>query len=151
MGRAMFEYSTDLLAVLLKSGWYSGRQIDISGWLKEFDENKYEVSQVAIDLLSTFGGLVFPNLPANRPKYSNPVTIDPMLALDGRPVLWEQKIGESLTPLGERKDQSVIYVSPTGLIFGHYLQYFMCYGKTLEESFTGLILYNKQFDNFELS
>ncbi|MGL4420960.1 MAG: SUKH-3 domain-containing protein [Gemmataceae bacterium] len=129
-----------MMETLTAAGWDPGRRVDITEWLAEFALSGYFVSPLAIDLLATFGGLVLVSPAFEIMRSPAPVTINPMRALDGRPVFYERKIGESLTPFAEDKDSTVIYVSPSGAFYGHHESDFVCYGTTMPESFENVIL-----------
>ncbi|MGL4420540.1 MAG: SUKH-3 domain-containing protein [Gemmataceae bacterium] len=131
----MYDFSEEMMATLAAAGWFPGRRVDVSEWHKAVLEEGFEVSPLALELWATFGGLILesPTFKLNK-AFPPPVLVDPLETLGSRCAKREGLAGEVLTPFGECKEQTAIFVTPTGAFYGDYEGTFFCHGAKMPES-----------------
>ncbi|MGL4420959.1 MAG: SUKH-3 domain-containing protein [Gemmataceae bacterium] len=137
----MYNFSEEMMETLTAAGWYPGRQIDVSAWLEEITGCDFPICPLAVQLLSTFGGLTFQVATYETRKYPPPFTVDPTKKLHFDVEEYEPMIGERLTPFAVDEDDTGYFITPTGAFYGCHWECFERYGLTLPESFENAVLY----------
>lgn len=111
--------------ILLKSGWFQGRNIDTTYFEKGLTDEGYLLSSQVVSFLKEFGGLV-----VDHPHHavSNEMAqfqLNPLRATEGiyreKVECYEKRDGEGLVTVGEAyNEHMVILMSSTGKVLAAY-------------------------------
>lgn len=123
--------------ILKNAGWYTGRQVDISGYERLYRQRGYEMWPVLAEFLREFGGVTA--------SYEWPTKgdeswfeINPAEGLSGTDsseiARCARTVGEPLTPFGLQDSVTTLMMSPSGKVYGTMDGYLGLYGNSGEEA-----------------
>lgn len=116
-GYASDRFEASVYAALRDAGWFTGRSIDISNWVRQLSSVGYDVSERAKRAWAEFGQLTVRSAPDRVPKSS--LCVDPVDA--GIDTVDEaQRLGARLdttfAPLGMWSSQFRAYIGEEGRV-----------------------------------
>ncbi|MGL4420958.1 MAG: SUKH-3 domain-containing protein [Gemmataceae bacterium] len=136
----MFNFSEEMITTLTAAGWFPTRQVDITEWLAEITACDYFISPLAIELLSTFGGLRITALSDETNRFRPPFIFDPTKKLYFDVEEYEPMIGERLTPFAVDEEDTGFFITPSGGLYGIHENHFVCYGRSMPESLENRVM-----------
>jgi hypothetical protein len=105
---------------LARAGWTPGRQVDIGEWVGDLTAQGYYFSELAKEILKSFGGLAI--RPVDVPEAiwaADPIVFDPVEAGDGmyqRYKPQEVLLGHRMAPLASWGGESTILMLDDGKV-----------------------------------
>ncbi|MGW4422785.1 SUKH-3 domain-containing protein [Streptosporangium sp. NPDC004631] len=129
---------SDVLVALSASGWSPGRQVETSRWLDPLMAEGYYVSPLAMEVLSSLGGLVIEPTNTVGPNFTNedPFDFDPISAGSGQRRLAQEVediLGGSYFPIGEWLSYSSVFLEVAGRMVATGMGWIWELGRTFEE------------------
>src|SRR5689334_999666 len=97
-------FSQPVLEVLKSSGWYVGRNTDISSILAVMNEDGYPLIPLALSFMREFAGLTIHFINKKNDQLDD-ITIDPIKAMDIEVV---EKLNEDFVPRTNSKELCLI-------------------------------------------
>lgn len=133
--------------ILIKSGWYQGRKIDVSNWINELTKEGYKFSAYANDLLEEIGGLcICPERIKFGKTYPGDADFNAYSAGSGefdRLEIFEMLSKEPLFPLGMVFGQWFLYVGESKKVYMGDVNQLFLLGNSFEEFLNNLIMGNE--------
>lgn len=125
-------------AAMRASGWLPGRIVDPAEWVSPLVGEGYHASPLAVEVLSSLGGLVIEPVNVRGPNFSNdePFDFDPIAAGSGQRELAqeiEEILGGSYFPLGEWLSCSSVFLETEGRMVASGMGWIWELGRTFEE------------------
>ncbi|WP_226873949.1 SUKH-3 domain-containing protein [Microbispora sitophila] len=128
----------DVLAAICASGWLPGRSVDTAEWIRLLAGEGYLASPLAVEVLSSLGGLVIDPVNSRGPNFSNdePFSVDPISAGSGQRELIQEVegiLGGSYFPIGEWLSYSGVFLEVQGRVIAAGMGWIWELGRTFEE------------------
>jgi hypothetical protein len=122
-----------------RAGWTPDRRVDIREWVIELTNQGYSFSELAENILTSFGGLVVRPAP-DAPEAtwgSDAIVFDPMEAGDGMYERYKQQeliLGHRISPLASWGGESSIMLLDDGCVVADSSFGLQLLGKTFPEA-----------------
>lgn len=132
-------FSLAVRAELDRLEWSPDRSVSIVEWVAELGAQGYELTSVASEALTSFGGLSMGPVETMGPNFTNdePLTVDPIAAGSGHRELaleLEAALGGDWYPVGEWLSYSSVFVDGSGWFVATGLGWIWELGHSIEEA-----------------
>jgi hypothetical protein len=119
--------------MLEKAGWVEGRNTPTNAWRDALVEDGYKWSNTAEAFLNDFGGLVVSPVKDKEAVFGSGIlVVDPLLCLGEQERIKQRgyALKEELCPVGEWLGESIILISPRGLVYAETTFQVLLLGRT---------------------
>ncbi len=128
------------------AGWSPARDVDISRWDAWYEQEGYPRSDLASEILRSFGGLTVMAADHDRAEFgSGKIEFDPEVAATGergRITVRGRKLGVELWPIGEWVEVYILLIDAAGRVYaeapGHGFGVLLI-GETFPDALTKLV------------
>ncbi|WP_414500038.1 MULTISPECIES: SUKH-3 domain-containing protein [unclassified Zymobacter] len=140
--------------VLMSSGWFFNRKINISHYVDALFDKGYFVNESAKEFLKSMGGLKIKHASYSNDDLTEEFFVDPL-----KPVSWldprwvsdcyNKIANEEICPIGVGfSEHMVIFISESGKMYGGYDDYFCLMGDTINKGLKNLF-FDRSFYQLE--
>lgn len=136
-------YSSRVQRVLEDAGWTATRNVETEKWTAQLKAEGFTVTPIAIDILSSFGGLyICPKKEHGDLYEAENIVFDPIHGASGMfeyVDYWQKRLALVLTPLAGQ-GATIVLVAKDGSVFKYWEDLLWREGDSLEDAFENRLI-----------